>query len=299
MAATSNSTTVDLSRLPAPVIVEQKAFDTIVAEMVAHVQSLLPSFDATVDSDPAVKVLHVAAYRELLIRQAFQDGGEQLMVAFATDARLDHLGALVGVARLVVTPANATTGADAVYEDDDTYRQRIVLAPEGFSVAGPELAYVKHAKDASADVLDASATSPAPGEVLVSVLSATGDGTAEAELLASVAAIVTDPAIRPLGDLVTVASARIIGFAIVASLTTFDGPDINLVLAAARKKLDAYLAFNRKLGRAITTSGIIAALTVEGVHKVSLPAPVADIDCDLTEAANCTGITITHGGYAS
>ena len=299
MAATSNSTTVDLSRLPAPVIVEQKAFDTIVAEMVAQVQALLPNFDATVDSDPAVKVLQVAAYRELVIRRAFQDGGEQLMVAFATDERLDHLGALVGVARLVVTPANAITGADGVYEDDDTYRQRIVLAPEGFSVAGPELAYVKHAKDASADVLDASATSPARGEVLVSVLSATGDGTAPAALLDSVAKIVKDPAIRPLGDYVTVASARIIGFAITASLTTFDGPDITIVLAAARTKLNAYLAFNRKLGRAITTSGIIAALTVEGVHKVSLPSPVADIDCDLTEAANCTGITITHGGYAS
>lgn len=299
MAATSTSTTVDLSRLPAPVIVEQKAFDTIVAEMVAEVQRLLPTFDATVDSDPAVKVLQVAAYREMLIRRAFQDGGEQLMVAFATEERLDHLAALVGVARLVVSPANPTTGTDAVYEDDDTYRQRVVLAPEGFSVAGPELAYVKHAKDASADVLDASATSPAPGEVLVSVLSATGDGIAPAALIASVAAIVKDPAIRPLGDLVTVASARIIGFAIVASLTTFDGPDTNLVIAAARTKLDAYLAFNRKLGRAITTSGIIAALTVEGVHKVNLPAPVADIDCDLTEAANCTAITITHGGYAS
>ncbi|MDY1008778.1 baseplate assembly protein [Sphingomonas sp. CFBP9019] len=299
MAATSNSTTVDLSRLPAPVIVEQKTFETIVAEMVAQVQALLPNFDATVDSDPAVKVLQTAAYRELLIRQAFQDGGKQLMVAFATDARLDHLGALVGVARLVVTPGDAATGAEAIYEDDDTYRQRIVLAPEGFSVAGPELAYVKHAKDASADVLDASATSPAPGEVLVSVLSATGNGTAPAALLASVAEIVTDPAIRPLGDLVTVASATIIGFAITASLITFDGPDINLVLAAARTRLDAYLAFNRKLGRTITTSGITAALTVEGVHKVNLPAPIADIDCDLTEAANCTGIAITHGGYAS
>jgi len=299
MAAISNSTTVDLSRLPAPVIVEQKAFDTIVAEMTAAVQTLLPSFDATIDSDPAVKVLQVAAYREMLIRQAFQDGGEQLMVAFATEERLDHLAALMGVARLVITPANVLTGAGAVYEDDDTYRQRVVLAPEGFSVAGPELAYVKHAKDASADVLDASATSPAPGEVLVTILSRTGDGTAPAALLDSVAGIVRDPAIRPMGDLVTVGSASIIGFAVTATLITFAGPDINLVLATARAKLDAYLAFNRKLGRAIATSGIIAALTVEGVHKVRLDGPLTDIDCDLTEAANCTEILITHGGYAS
>ncbi len=295
----STSTTLDLSRLPAPIIVEQKDFETILAEMVARVRELLPSFDATVDSDPAVKVLQVAAYRELLIRQAFQDGGKQLMVAFATGDRLDHLGALVGVARLAVTPPNPATGAAATLESDDVFRQRIVLAPEGFSVAGPELAYVKHAKDASADVLDASATTPAPGEVLVSVLSATGDGTAPPALLAMVAAIVTDNAIRPLGDLVSVASAAIVDFEITARLITFAGPDITLVVAVARARLDAYLAFNRKLGRGITTSGIIAALTVEGVHKVELLAPSADIACTATEAANCSRILVTHGGFAS
>lgn len=299
MTVRSTSTTIDLSRLGAPMIVEQKDYETILAEMVAKVQELLPSFDATIDSDPAVKVLQVAAYRELLIRQAFQDGGKQLMVAFATGVQLDHLAALVGVARLVVTPANAVAGTAAVYEDDDTFRQRVVLAPEGFSVAGPELAYVKHAKDASGDVADASATSPAPGRVLVSVLSAIGDGTASAELLAAVSAIVKDPAIRPLGDAVTVASASILRFAVRASLVTLAGPDIGLVLAAARTRLDAYLSLNRRLGREISTSGIMAALTVEGVLKVVLASPAADVASDMTQAAYCAGIEITHGGYAS
>jgi len=299
MAARSTSTTVDLSRLAAPTIVEQKSFETIFAEMVAQMHVLLPSFDANVDSDPAVKVLQVATYRELLIRQAFQDGGKQLMVAFATGSRLDHLAALVGIARLVVTPADASTGAAAIYEDDDTFRQRVVLAPEGFSVAGPELAYVKHAKDASGDVVDASAISPAPGRVLVSVLSAIGNGTASADLLAAVAAIVTDPAIRPLGDSVTVASASIVPFAVHARLVTLSGPDIGLVLLAARTRLDAYLSVNRRLGREISISGIMAALSVEGVLKVHLDAPGADVACDMTQAANCTEIVITHGGYAA
>ena len=109
----------------------------------------------------------------------------------------------------------------------------------------------------------------------------------------------TDPAIRPMGDLVDVRSATILPFGLAASLVTFAGPDITLVLAAARAKLDAYLAFNRRLGRDITTSGIIAALTVEGVHKVTLITPSADIACDLTEAAHCTAISVTHDGYAS
>lgn len=297
MAATS--TPVDLSQLTAPIFVEQLTYEDILASMVAQVQVRMPSFDATVDSDPAVKVLQVAAYRETLIRAAFQDAATQLLVAYATGPALDQLGALVGVPRLVMTPADPATGTAAVMEGDEAFRQRIVLAPESFSSAGPELAYVAHAKRASGDVLDASATSPAPGAVLVSILSGQGDGTASADLLASVDAIVNDKAIRPLGDQVTTASARIVRFGIAATLITFAGPDISVVLAAARDALDAYLATNRKLGRTVTRSGIIAALTVPGVHRVDLSAPIADIVCDPTQAAWCTDITVTHGGFAA
>lgn len=298
-AMAASPTTLDLSRLPAPVFVEQLTFEDILAQMIAEVQARQPEFDATVDSDPAVKVLQVAAYREMLIRRAFQDGAEQMLVAYATGGKLDHLGALVGVARLVVTPADEQTGAAAVMEDDDALRARIVLAPESFTSAGPELAYVSHAKGASGDVLDASATSPAPGKVLVSVLSRLDDGTASPDLVAAVDGIVSDEAIRPLGDDVTTASARIVRFAVAASLVTFSGPDVSVVLAAARTALDGYLAENRKLGRTITRSGVIAALTVAGVHRVDLAAPVEDVDCDPTQAAWCFAIAIAHAGYAA
>lgn len=297
MAATP--TNLDLSRLAAPVFVEQLSFEVILAQMIAEVQARHPAFDATVDSDPAVKVLQVAAYREMLIRQSFQDGASQLLVAYATGSRLDHLGALVGVPRLELAPANPQTGAAAVMENDHAFRARIVLAPESFTSAGPELAYVSHATRASGDVLDASATSPDPGKVLVSVLSRIGDGTASAELIDAVAAIVTDKAIRPLGDDVTTASAGIVRFAISAALVTFAGPDVTIVLGEARKALDAYLARNRKLGRTITRTGIVAALSVEGVHRVDLAAPAADVACNPTQASWCTDIAIAHGGYAA
>ncbi len=297
MAATSSPTTVDLSRFDPPTIVEQLDYETIFQRKVARMAALLPSFDATVDSDPAVKVLQVAAYDELLLRADFNERLQKRLVAYAIGSTLDHIGAAIGVARLVVTPANTATGAPAVYETDDSFRARIVLGPEGFSVAGPELAYVKHAKDASGLVLDASATSPAPGEVLVSILSADGDGTASDALLDQVRAIVTDKAIRPLGDHVTVASAIQRRFALVATLWTFAGPDPALVLTAAKAKLARYLVESRKLGRDITMSGLYAALTVEGVQRVEIALPAASIVCDLIEAALCTDITVTHAGY--
>jgi phage-related baseplate assembly protein len=294
----TSSSGVDLSRLPPPTIVQMLTFEAILADLVARVRDILPGFDAVVDSDPVMKILQLCAYRELLLRHMVDDAGRQLLTAYATGSNLDHLAALVGVGRLVLDPGNEGQGIDPTLESDDDLRQRIVLAPEGFSVAGPELAYVFHAKSASADVLDASATSPEPGEVLVSVLSREGAGTAAADLIATVEAVVTDRSIRPLGDLVTVQSAQIVEFAIAATIYTFAGPDSSLVVASARAQLEAFLARHRRLGRDIPVSGVIAGLTVEGVQRVVVTAPIADVICNATQAAWCTSIDIGHGGHA-
>jgi phage-related baseplate assembly protein len=295
--AASTASTLDLSSLPAPDLIELPSFETVFARMVADVQARLPSFDATIDSDPAVIVLQVAAYHLQLISTAVNDTARQLMVASATGANLDQLAALVGVGRLTIDVGDPAQGIAPTMESDAALRQRIVLAPESFSVAGPELAYVYHAKSADGAVRDASATSPAPGEVLVSVLARDGDGSAPADLLAKVQAIVGSDSVRPLGDLVTVASAKIRPFDLKARLVTFSGPDVGVVLAAARVSLDVYLAESRLLGRDITLSGLYAALHVPGVMRVEIVAPSADVVCDATQAAYCTGITLTHGGY--
>ncbi|KQN02260.1 hypothetical protein ASE82_11665 [Sphingomonas sp. Leaf230] len=294
---TATTAIVDLSKLDPPTIVEQLDYETILARKVARMVALFPDFDATVDSDPAMKVLQVAAYDELLLRQDFNERLVGRLVAYATGVTLDHIGAAIGVARLAVTPANAATGAAIVYEDDDSFRARIVLGPEGFAAAGPELAYVKRAKDAGTDVLDASAISPAPGEVLVTVLSRSGDGTAPEALVQAVSDIVTDPAVRPVGDLVTVAAATQRRFVIDARIWTFAGPDPALLIATARVRLDKYLTDSRRLGRNVTLSGMNAAMTVSGVQRVQIFSPTADIVCDRTEAALCTSSTVIHGGY--
>jgi phage-related baseplate assembly protein len=51
-------------------------------------QEDLPTWDATVESDPAVKVLEVAAHRELLIRQQFNERAKQCLLAYAEAATL-------------------------------------------------------------------------------------------------------------------------------------------------------------------------------------------------------------------
>ncbi|RYD20569.1 MAG: baseplate assembly protein, partial [Lysobacteraceae bacterium] len=153
------------------------------------------------------------------------------------------------------------------------------------------------AKDAGTDVLDASAISPAPGEVLVTVLSRSGDGTAPESLLQAVRDIVLDPAVRPVGDLVTVAAATQRRFVIDARIWTFAGPDPELLIVTGQGRLAKYLTDSRRLGRNVTLSGMNAAMTVSGVQRVQILSPAADVVCDRTEAALCTSSTVIHGGY--
>ncbi|MEY2884438.1 MAG: hypothetical protein RL490_2162, partial [Pseudomonadota bacterium] len=231
-------TAVDLSRLPAPQVVETLSFEAILAAMLADLRARDPAFTATVESDPAYKVLQVAAYRELLLRARINDAAKAVMTAYATGTDLDNLGALVGVQRLLLTAAVPETGTAAVYESDTDLRRRITLAPEGFSVAGPEGAYIFHALSASADVLDASVASPTPGQVVVTILARTAPGTAGAGLLAAVNARLNANDIRPLTDQVIVQSATIVNFTVTAAIATYAGPDAAVVLAESRRRLD-------------------------------------------------------------
>ncbi|HYD23842.1 MAG TPA: baseplate J/gp47 family protein [Croceibacterium sp.] len=292
----STSTAVDLSRLPAPDVVEALSFETIYAAMRAELVALDPTLDALTESDPATKVLQVAAYRELGLRQRVNEAARACMVAYAAGADLDQLAAVFGVTRLELEPADEEAGTAAVMESDEDLRRRVLLAPDSYSVAGPRHAYVFHALSADGDVLDASAVSPAPGEVVVAVLSRLGDGTASAELLDAVEAAVNGDTVRPLTDQVTVQSAELVPFAIEAELTLYAGPDAQLVEDTAAAALDAWLAANRRMGRDVPRSALIAALHVAGVQKLELLSPAADVVVGELQAPAPGEITLTLAG---
>ncbi|WP_313801012.1 baseplate J/gp47 family protein [Sphingobium sp.] len=273
------SVALDLSKLPKPQVIEEKGFDAIKAEMVAEFQSRYDDYDAVLESDPAMKLIEVFAYRELLLRQNFNERAVSMLLPFASGADLDNLAAYYGVTRL-----------DG--EEDEDLLRRVLLAPDSFTVAGPEAAYVYHALTADGTISDASAIMSAPGEVLVSLLSAAGDGTASAEQIAAVEAVLTHDEVRPLTDSVTVQSAEIVDYAIHARLQIAYGPDAQLVLTTAQAALDAYLVTRRKLGRLVSSSGHAGALQVSGVETLELISPAADIPINRTQAAHPTSILI-------
>jgi phage-related baseplate assembly protein len=296
MASTFSA--VDLSQLPLPAAVELLDFETIVAAMLADLQARDPAYTALVESDPAYKVLEVAAYRETLMRQRVNDAIKAVMLAYAVKTDLDNIAARYNVQRLLVTPADDTTipPTPAVYESDDSLRNRTQLSFEGFSTAGPVGAYISHALGADARVADVSVQSPTPGQVLVTVLSNVGNGAPTQDIIDAVKAALNDQDVRPLTDEVIVQGAAIVNYSVQAVLTLFNGPDASVVLSVALAALSAYQAANKKLGRSITLAGIYAALMQQGVENVALSSPLADLAINDSQAAYCTSVNVTVGG---
>jgi phage-related baseplate assembly protein len=339
------SSAIQLDRLPPPDVVEPLNFETLLAQGKALFSALwdsqrrtdpsLPAIDLDRESEPVVKQLQLVAYIALGLRQRVNDAARANLLPTAKGADLDNLGAFFGVKRLVLREARPELDIAAVLESDEDYRERITLAPASFSVAGPEAAYVFHARSASGDVVDASAISPQPddirqvvqrvlaahgappalltdmaqaldaarwpGEVIVSVLARQGDGQATPALLDAVTARVNEDGIRPLTDFVTVTSAQIVRFTVRATLWSYAGPDPVIAMAAARRQLDTYLADARRLGRSITLSGLYAALHVAGIQKVDLHEPVANLVMTATQAAYCApeDIALSYGGIGA
>jgi phage-related baseplate assembly protein len=288
----ASSPAVDLSGVPAPALVPQPDFETRLAAKIARLVAQMPAFSALVESDPAILLLEADSYDELVLAQAFNDTAKGLLLAYATDANLDQLGVLMDVPRLVVAPATAT--AAAVMELDSAYRQRIQLAPHSFSVAGPELAYVFHARSAHGDVADATAVSPTPGVVVVTVLAKSGNGVPSEAVLQAVRDRLAD--VRPLTDQVIVQAVELIDYAIAAQLFVYSGPDATLIENTAEDSLTAFLAASRKIGRDVARSAHIAALHVSNVQRVALPSPAADIAISMSQIANPVSVEITIAG---
>ena len=324
----ASSPAVDLSALPAPTLVAQPDYDTRKAGKLARLVELYDEFTALVESDSAVKLIGADAYDEQVLAQACNDAAKGVLLAYATGANLDHLGAQNDVARLVVTPATDTSAA--VLESDAAFRQRIQLSRHSFSVAGPELAYVFHAKSAHGSVADATAYSPRPediaakvmgvlaengasvaitaamqtmldasdwpGDVIVTVQSVIGDGVPTADILAAVDQRLQN--VRPMTDRVRVQPAHPVDYAIEAEIYPSAGPDAELIRTTALAALTTLAASGRKLDRDVIVSAHVAAAHVGNVQKVRIISPAADVAVSKAQFPNATSIIVRVGAEA-
>ncbi|CAH0177895.1 hypothetical protein SRABI123_01363 [Pseudomonas sp. Bi123] len=290
---------LDLSALPAPAVLEpldyELTYDDCLSIFRGHMDD---NWTADLESDPVVKLLEVGAYIKLGNRARVNDAAKAQLLAYATGSDLDQLGANVNLKRLVIQAEDLTAvpPLPEIKEKDDPFRERIQLAFEGLTTAGPRNSYILHSRNASGLVADATAESPAPCNVTVTVLSTEGKGEAGPELLAIVAAALDDEDTRPVGDRVKVQSAEILDYRIDAILhMSSAGPEGDASLAEAKRRLAAWINPRKRLGVEVARSAVDAQLHVAGVSRVELPGWV-DLAPTKSQAAYCTGYDVAMAG---
>lgn len=197
---------------------------------------------------------------------------------------------------LAVRNADATSGGSDE-EADGHFRERIMLAPEVFSVAGSELAYRYHALSASSSITDVGVVSPSPG--VVELFPLTTRGLPDSATLALVKAAVGSEKVRPLTDQVNVAAPERVAYALSIRLTLYRNADAETSRKRAIAALSAHADLLRaELGRDVVRSQFIDSALVSGVYDVEIVSPAADIVLSRKQWADCTGISVTIGSRA-
>lgn len=183
---------------------------------------------------------------------------------------VDPIPWVASVTNTVVSEA----GADV--EGDDPYRLRIQQAPEQFSVAGPDGAYLYHAKRASALIVDVSVYSPTPGVVEIRPLLQGGDipGT---EILDAVKAVVNDKRVRPLTDFVKVFAPEQLRYKVDVTywIDAANATTATAIQRAVNSVVDGWVLWQKsKLGRDINPSELIARMVAAGAKRVLVSSPL-------------------------
>lgn len=209
-----------------------------------------------------------------------------------------QLKTLVDPVPYVDSVANITTSeGGAEVQSDDSYREDIRLAPENFSTAGPEGAYIYHAKRASTKIADVTVRSPEAGKVEVRPLLAGGELPGD-EMLQQVKTTLDDKKVRPLTDNISVLAPEQVTYNL--SLTYYIASDTKAQATAIQNAVNAavddYVLWQKsKLGRDINPSELIVRVMAAGAKRVAVTAPVFTATTD-TQVAVCGTKTVTLGG---
>lgn len=216
---------------------------------------------------------------------------------------------LAGQISTIVTPMTfvsgaqnttiTTGGADA--ESDPDFADRIRLAPNSFSVAGPEKAYVYHAKSVSPAIIDVKVNSPTPGEVDVYVLLT--DGTLPTEdTLEQIEEHLSDENIRPLTDYVVVKAPTASNYEIELHywISQENSSKAAQIQADVEAAVEQYRLWQQtKIGRDITPGKLLQLVFAAGASRVdnSKLKPATWKKLEAMQVAQCTKVSVVYEGY--
>jgi phage-related baseplate assembly protein len=271
---------MNLGELQAPQIVEELSVEEILLRMKEELAAIDPEYTAYLGSDPLMKLMEVAAYRELLLRQRINQAAKANLLAFATGTDLDNLAAFYGIAR-------------KEGETDEELRARTHAKIVGWSSAGSREAYKFHALNSDQRVKEANADSPEPGLVRISVLSKENGGVVSQDLLEKVTDYMQREDVRMLTDTVEVVPCGLIEVNIKAKIILMSSTPPEILNTIKASFISAFSKI-AGLGVSISRAWIISNLFTDGVKDVELQSPandilVTEIDCAKLGIVELTG----------
>ena len=189
-------------------------------------------------------------------------------------------------------------GTDA--ESDENFRERIQIAPESFSVAGPKEAYRYFARSANADIIDVAVMTPPdtnPGEVHIYPLM-TGGTLPSDEVLGEVFSVCSAEDIRPCTDYVSVKAPIPVYYSVNVKywIELKDAGYSDLIMSAVQGAVsDWYMWQRQKLGRDINPSELIQRVMNAGAKRCEVSRPEFRVLKDY-EVGICVNSNIEYGG---
>lgn len=218
--------------------------------------------------------------------------------AVGNDYAIGTINTLVDPIPYVASVSNIAVSQGGIdIESDDAFRERIRQAPESFSTAGPEGAYIYWAKTASSLIADVKPYSPSPGVVNLCILLKAGEIPGQ-EILDAVLAICNNKKIRPLTDKVQAIAPELVQYDI--GVTYWIDKQNASIATSIREKVEQavndYKIWQKTaLGRSIDPSQLIYLMKAAGAKRVAVASPVYSALADNQVAQEKT-VTINYGG---
>jgi phage-related baseplate assembly protein len=266
---------IDLRRLPAPEVVETLSYEAIKRQLLEDFRARYGDKIDLFESDPAVKVLEVCAYRELLLRARVNEAARATMPAFARGANLDHVAARRGLTR-------------SAGETDESFLGRFLDEDDLLSAAGSKVSYIAQAKavrlSGGGYIVDANCAEVGPARVKLWVLF---DPRAEESVRAADLATLREKMayVRALTDELTVEEASLKRFRLHARLKVPYGADWRMVRGQAEASLRELFKSRFRVGASLELSVLYAALHAQNdVTAAEVVEPSGGVLCEAFEA---------------
>lgn len=280
----------ELAALPRPNLVDELDIEVQIATFVARFVQLMQAAGIQYDvqqmeSDPAKMLLEVAGSIDTNLRARINEAIQSWFLPFAYGGDLDILAQWYDVTRMFG-------------ETDAALRRRIIVNIKGRSPGGTEDRYRAIALGADVRVADAAVyTILRDPTIHVAIFSTDNSGVADSALIAKVNAALQDPKVRMVNDRIVVAGAARQSIAVTANVWLLpSAPEGTLDII--RANLAAAWARDMLLGRDVTRSWLLSKIQIDGVQRVDLVTPSADIEMPFNQAAAIGTVTLNMMGRA-